>query len=241
LLYTYLLLKKDFLVTVSLVIDSLEISGRNDCCPLCASSAVGFFHKDDRREFLRCEECKLIFVPPYYHLTPEAEKAQYDLHRNSPEDSGYRRFLARLFDVLEPRLPRHACGLDFGCGPGPTLSLMFEEKGHSVALYDIYYAPSSTVWDRSYDFITSTEVVEHLFSPGDVLDRLWRVVREGGWLGIMTKLAGDRQRFAVWHYRNDPTHVCFFSEMTFLWLARKWGVTAEFFGNDVILFRKELS
>jgi hypothetical protein len=54
----------------------------------------------------------------------------------------------------------------------------------------------------------------------------------------MTKLVIDRDAFATWHYKNDPTHVCFFSVDTFHWLADLWRAKIEFIGNDVIILEK---
>ena len=68
-----------------------------------------------------------MFVPRSYHLSAADEKAQYDLHENDPNDPGYRAFLDRLAGPLDKRLAPHSHGLDFGCGPGPTLSVMLEE------------------------------------------------------------------------------------------------------------------
>ncbi len=180
----------------------------------------------------------LPFVPPEQQLDPAAEKAEYDLHENSLDDPGYRRFLGRLCDPLMARLPPGAGGLDFGCGPGPALSAMLEERGHPMALYDIYYRPDKMVLERRYDFITATEVVEHLAAPGRELERLWSLLVPGGWLGIMTKLALDRNRFAAWHYKNDPTHISFFSRESFLWLGGRWGVSPVFVAADTVLLQK---
>lgn len=115
---------------------------------------------------------------------------------------------------------------------------MFEEVGHSVALYDHFYAHHPTVLRHPYDFITATEVVEHLHKPAAILSQLWMLLKPSGHLGIMTKLIPDQKSFANWHYKNDPTHVCFFSRSTFEWLAHHWQAEVEFFGNDVILFHK---
>ena len=177
-------------------------------------------------------------VPPCAQLSADAEKAEYDLHRNSVDDPGYRRFLGRLAGPLLARLTTASQGLDFGCGPGPALAAMLREAGHQVRLYDCFYAPDDSVLTGPYDFITASEVVEHLHQPGDVLARLWQALRPGGCLGLMTKLVIDREAFSRWHYKNDPTHVCFFSRETFAWLAAQWGAEAEMIGDDVIIFTK---
>ena len=166
------------------------------------------------------------------------EKAAYDHHQNSPTDPEYRRFLSRLFLPLNKCLAPGSHGLDFGSGPGPTLSIMLEEVGHTVTLYDHFYAKNPIVLQQPYDFVTATEVVEHLHDPATILPMLWNLLRVGGHLGFMTKLVRDHPAFTTWHYKNDLTHVCFFSRETFTWLANQWRAELEFSQNDVILFSK---
>ena len=207
-------------------------------CPLCLETNASFFHEDNWRTYLRCGTCQLIFVPANYHLDSAAEKAEYDLHQNSPTDQGYRKFLARLFRPVLAQLAPNSHGLDFGSGPGPTLSVMFEGAGHSVAIYDPFYSPDETPLKRTFDFVTASEVVEHFRNPAEDLEKLWSCVRPGGRLGIMTKLALGRSAFADWHYKNDRTHVCFFSRETLVWLAAKWNAKLTIVGKDVAIFER---
>jgi len=209
-------------------------------CPLCQLAPGEPFAQDAKRHYLQCPICRLVFVPADYFLTPEAEKKVYDQHQNSPDDLGYRRFLSRLFTPLSQRLPPNSHGLDFGSGPGPTLSVMFQEIGHSMAIYDPFYAPDPTPLSQMYDFVTATEVVEHLHTPHQELDLLWSRLQPGGTLGIMTKRVLNAEAFPQWHYKNDPTHVSFFSAETFEWLAQHWGADLTFIGKDVVLFAKPM-
>lgn len=211
-----------------------------DSCPLCNGRDAAVYHRDVRREYWQCRTCELVFVPSAQRLGPEDERAVYDCHENSPDDPGYRRFLGRLFEPLRERLAPGAGGLDFGAGPGPTLSVMFEEAGHSMAIYDPFYAPDTLVWERTYDFITATEVAEHLFAPGMEFERLAGRLRPGGWLGLMTKRVTTQDAFARWHYILDPTHVCFFSEASFHWLGGHLGMRVEFPAADVVLLQKRI-
>ncbi|MEA3546879.1 MAG: class I SAM-dependent methyltransferase [Thermodesulfobacteriota bacterium] len=210
-------------------------------CPLCADiGGSSHFHSDQNRDYYCCPYCHLVHVPPPQLLSPEAERAEYDKHQNSPHDAGYRKFLSRLFIPLNTRLSPGSHGLDFGSGPGPTLSLMFEEAGHRMSLFDPFYAPKKNALNRQYDFISASEVVEHLHDPKTELALLWAILKPGGWLGIMTKLVLDRASFSQWHYKNDPTHVCFYSIKTMAWLARQWQVKLLPIGKDVLLFQKPL-
>ncbi len=207
-------------------------------CPLCLSEQVFLFFQDPIREYFHCSTCSLTFVSPNYFLSAKEEKSRYDTHENSPDDPGYRKFLSRLFGPLHPLLAQGSCGLDFGSGPGPTLSLMFEEHGHAMSLYDVFYAQHHEALHQTYDFITATEVLEHLHCPGQDLNRLWDCLNPGGYLGIMTKLAPTKEQFANWYYKKDPTHVSFFSRSTFEWLAVRWQATITIIGDDVVIFRK---
>jgi SAM-dependent methyltransferase len=209
-----------------------------ETCPLCRSACIGSYGADKRRRYLQCAECDLVFVPPADFLSEQKEKQRYDTHQNSPEDQHYRQFLSRTFLPLNERLSPGSRGLDFGSGPGPTLSVMLQEAGHQVAIYDRFYAPDLSVFQNEYDFITATEVVEHLRHPQEDLDRLWSCLKPGGTLAVMTKLVLNPEKFAAWHYKNDLTHICFFSQSTFRWLAARWHAELEFKDRDVIFLRK---
>jgi hypothetical protein len=207
-------------------------------CPLCHAAGIQPYTQTSTREYVSCGVCRLIFVPARFHLSAADEKARYDLHNNNPDDPHYRAFLSRLFVPMQHRLPAAGGGLDFGSGPGPTLSLMFEEAGYSMQIYDHFYAPDLSTLNRQYDFITATEVVEHLPQPGFELDRLWGLLKPGGLLGMMTQLVPGTRPFADWYYLKDPTHVCFFSPSTCEWLAEHWQADLTVEADSVMIFQK---
>lgn len=208
-------------------------------CPLCEQPSAGDFARGFRRAYFRCGECSLIFADPAARLSRREEKAVYDQHRNDPGDVDYRRFLNRLARPLKQRLgEKKLHGLDFGSGPGPTLSVMLEEAGHVMSVYDPFYAPDTSVLRRQYDFVTCTEAIEHFNTPAREWRLLLGLVKPGGWLAIMTRLVTRPEHFTQWHYKNDPTHVSFFSQRTFHYLARRDGLEHELIGNDVILLAK---
>ncbi|WPE18735.1 class I SAM-dependent methyltransferase [Candidatus Thioglobus autotrophicus] len=207
-------------------------------CPLCSSKQVWSYYSNENSSYWRCSKCELVFLPKRFHLNNIDEKSRYDLHQNNPNDVGYRRFLSTIFNAVEKHLKPHAKGLDFGCGPGPTLSLMFAEKGYSVDLFDKFYADNLDIFNNQYDFITATEVAEHLQAPGQELSRLYDMLKPGGVLAIMTSMLTKEIDFSTWHYKNDPTHICFFSQTSMQHLAKKWGANVEFVGSDIGLFFK---
>lgn len=211
----------------------------NYCCSLCGSKAHHYF-KDKKREYLQCCNCHLVFVQSKYYLSAEDEKIQYDFHENNPASSGYRDFLSRVLIPMCEFLSPGSRGLDFGSGPGPTLSLMFEERGYPMNIYDPFYAVDESVLDIQYEFVTATEVVEHFQNPAQSLNKMWQCLKPDGYLGIMTKLVTNQAAFSNWHYKNDLTHVSFFSNKTFNWLTNNWNAKPVFIERDVIILQKKL-
>jgi SAM-dependent methyltransferase len=208
-------------------------------CPLCSCNDVYPYHQDKSRIYLRCLHCKLIFVPRCYWLSAGDEKATYDLHENDPDDQGYRSFLSRLTAPLLEKLDPNLKGLDFGCGPGPTLSVLLEAQGHQLDHYDPFYCNDLSVFKNQYDFICATEVVEHLHDPRREFAALFKMLKRGGWLGIMTKLVTDRHAFSQWHYIRDMTHISFYSRNTFEFLAQRFNSCLSFVADDVILLNRK--
>lgn len=182
----------------------------------------------------------MVYLDPRLRPAAATERAEYELHRNDPQDAGYRAFLSRTLDEVRARFRPPARGLDFGCGPGPALVAMAREAGFTMDAYDPLFAPDAAVFSRRYDFITCTEVAEHLFEPRAELDRLWSLLAPGGALVIQTGRVLDDTRFAHWNYRRDPTHVVFFSDSSFGWLAARWGAQLSLPRSDVaVLARRD--
>lgn len=207
-------------------------------CPLCASDAIKSFHSDKARPYFQCHCCALVFVPKAYFLSNEDEKERYDQHQNNPEDEGYSSFLMKLVEPMIHRLAPGVCGLDFGAGPTPALAGLFEKKGFGMDRFDPFYADNQELLLNEYDFITATEVVEHLHRPQDVFEKLFGMIKPGGLLGLMTKTMPDENLFASWWYKNDRTHVCFYSDDTWRWIENKWEVNLIYAKDDVFIFRK---
>lgn len=192
-------------------------------CPLCGTAAL-FAEGAAGRPIHCCPACDLRFVPAAFHLSPEQERARYDLHRNSLSDAGYVRFLSPAVDALRRLLPP-ASGptvLDYGSGPDPVLVELLRREGYDACGYDPYY-PSGARLRDGYDAVVSTEVFEHFRLPADEIERVVQRVGPGGLLVVMTSLYTG-QRLAAWHYALDTTHICFYSAATFGHIARIWNL-----------------
>jgi SAM-dependent methyltransferase len=206
-------------------------------CPLCcATDAYGL--PVAGKLYHRCRACELVWLDAAEHLDPEREKAVYDGHDNQVDDPRYRSFLMRAFGEVLSRLPPPASGLDFGCGPGPALIAMGREAGYQMAGYDKFYADLPELLTRQYDFITSTEVIEHIAAPRTVLEMLWGCLKPGGILVLQTQRVLGDERFKSWRYRHDPTHIVFFAEASFRALAARGQAQVEFPHADVAVITK---
>jgi len=205
---------------------------------LCASEEFRSVLVSGEREYFRCEVCDLTFMDPMNHMGPEDEKARYEKHQNSPHDQGYRDFLDRMLSRLILHLTPGASGLDFGCGPGPTVSVMMRERGFSCEDYDPIFHDFPTLLEREYDFVTSTETVEHFHHPAEAFQTLISLVCPGGWIGIMTEILTPGVQFETWYYRLDFTHVSFYSRTTLNWIATHHGLEQDTIGSNVVIYHK---
>ena len=209
-----------------------------NACPLCKSNQEEIFYTDSYREYFKCSNCDFFFVPKIYHLSEKDERARYDTHNNDPTDDKYRNFLSQLLNPLQERISMNSSGLDFGSGPGPTLSLMLKDFGHTVDLYDKFYAKNDFVFKKQYDFITASEVVEHLSQPMVELNRLMGLLKSNGILAIMTQILTPQVDFSQWYYKNDPSHISFFSEKSLNFLAKKWQSELYVISERVVIIKK---
>lgn len=213
-------------------------------CPLCRNPDI-LKHFDlkvkqgNSRTYFQCQKCEIVYLDPEFHLSPVKEKAVYDCHNNSPENDGYVRFLKRLADPLSLKLSKHSSGLDFGCGPGPTMQSILADKGFNVCNYDPFYFPDRNLLKNKYDFVTCTEVIEHFYNPYKEFLRINRLLKKkGSYLGLMTQLLPEGMNFKDWWYLRDPTHVVIYSERTFMWISKWMGWKIEIPENGVVIYAK---
>ena len=204
-------------------------------CPLCGTLGGALHATREVARYFACGVCQLVWLDPALYLDAASELARYRTHENDPADPRYRAFLNRLMAPLLPHLRPGARGLDFGSGPGPTLSLMLTEAGFSCTDYDPYFAPYADRLSQQYDFVTCSETAEHFQQPAREFALLASLLRPGGWLAIMTQMLPADQDFAEWYYPRDPTHVVFYQPATFHWLARHYGWQVQFPAPHVVL------
>lgn len=204
-------------------------------CLLCQTNSSTF----ESDTFL-CPECKLVFKSPENFWSHEQDVARYTTHNNNSSDKGYVDFLAKLLVPLKPLLPKKFTALDFGCGPGPTLSILLEEIGGDVENFDpIFFPDAHLLVPETYDLVTSTEVVEHFKNPKQDWETLVSLVKDDGLLAIMTLLYSKDIDFKSWWYKNDHTHVVFYQAETINYIAELYNLEIIYTDNkSIIIFKK---
>ncbi len=193
-------------------------------CLICRTKANAFIVKDKRYFF--CEKCGLVFKDPYLWVDVGVERERYILHQNSRDDVGYVVYLNGFLErAVLPFVKNNPKVLDYGCGREPVLVGLMRERKWQVSLYDIFFYPDD-VFSESYDLIVSTEVFEHLYHPLEVFQTLVSLLKNGGVLSVQTLFYPESlgKDFEHWWYRRDVTHVVFFSERTFEYLANQFSL-----------------
>jgi hypothetical protein len=224
-----------------MAVNSSPFSTRIPICSLCGQADCGHFATVRGRVYWRCRRCDLAFLDPSQHPDPAAERAEYRLHQNDPEDPRYQRHLKVLTDPLVAGLEPGTAGLDFGAGPGPAIKPMLAGQGFPLSNYDPCFWPDEALLQRRYGFIACTEVAEHFFHPGRSFDQLAALLLPGGRLGIMTSMLTDGIDFEHWYYIREISHVAFYSPKTFAWLAARHGWRLRLIPPRVALFDRPSS
>lgn len=156
-------------------------------CPLCDANIVSRDIVASSGTYRHCTMCDLVFQETAQLPERAEELSHYLTHDNRVDDPRYRKFLSQLAEPMMEQLSSSNEGLDFGAGPGPALAAMFTERGFPTAIYDPFFARDKTVLKRRYDFVTSTEVIEHLHKPRREFELFDHLLKPGGWLGLMTE------------------------------------------------------
>lgn len=189
----------------------------NRLCRLCTGSTL-LFHRDGQREFYRCTTCEAVMLDEALLPDPDYEEDRYRQHNNDVEDPRYQNFVNPITSAVQKDFSAGATGLDYGCGPGPVAAVLLGGAGYPVTLYDPFFENHPQALEQTYDFIICCEVMEHFHYPAGQFELLFRLLNPGGKLYCKTSLLPREIPFADWYYKNDPTHVFFYTFETLEWI-----------------------
>jgi 2-polyprenyl-3-methyl-5-hydroxy-6-metoxy-1,4-benzoquinol methylase len=181
---------------------------------------------------VRCSGCSLTWLenPPSPAEMGDHYGPNYDAFiRKATENRAGQHWQGALATVRKYK----ECGtlLDLGCGAGSFLNAL---KGPSWTLYGIEMSAesaerahsrtgatvftgdilSATFPDQTFDVITCFQVFEHLYSPTDVMARVWKWLKRGGIVCIKVpniEAAEARLFRSYWYPLELPRHLYHFS------------------------------
>ncbi len=203
-----------------------------DNCPLCGSptsvikgASLELILVAGIERFYRCEICHSVHVPSRFHLTEQQELERYALHDNNGTDEGYRNYLSGVIHSAE-KLTGDISSfriLDYGSGENAVMTTILKERGIDAIAYDPNYENLSTI-DGEFDLIVACESPEHFRSPREEFTKICSHLKPNGYLYLRTELLGTTPYFSAWYYKNDPTHIFFYSQDTLEYVARQFGL-----------------
>lgn len=206
-------------------------------CTLCGSVATAFA-KAHGRHYFDCGTCRAIVLDPDQYVTRQDEVYRYETHNNDVEDPRYQNFVMPLVDAVRDKYESGTKGLDYGSGTGPVAAKLLREDEYYITTYDPYFDKDPTAMQTIYDFIISSEVIEHFHSPGKEFRLLKSLLTQGGHLYCMTLRYSDDIDFENWHYVHDETHVIFYREETARWIKRAYNFSGLELKDRLIILQK---
>ena len=146
------------------------------------------------------------------------------LHENSISNKGYITYLNKIIkNTVNPFLNQGSRILDFGCGSEQTWADLLIDEGYTVTSFDPYFDSGKEWMSQNFDAITAIEVFEHLSSPSLELNTLTKCLSPGGYLIIRSMLHNNSWiDFSNWWYKDDPTHISFYSKDTINYICKEW-------------------
>jgi hypothetical protein len=196
-------------------------------CPLCNYHSTTFLLKGDAREYWFCGNCYLVFVPLEFFISKKEEIARYLEHNNTLNNEGYVKMFQKKINTINKTCLDINTVLDYGCGYEPVLKTLLGREGYQADGYDLNFYSREEL-GKKYDLVISTETFEHIKKPGEDLARLMSKISSKGYLAIMTRFYPLKKRalclesFSEWYYKRDPTHIAFYSQKTFSWIAHEF-------------------
>jgi len=199
-------------------------------CRLCGELTENLSIQVGGRSYSRCERCRCIQMDQQYLPNPELEKKRYLHHQNNSDD--YRSYLSGRVEIFKTHLKDVFLHLDYGSGPNPILTEIFEKKEIESYSYDPIFNPNSDLLNKRYDLITLIEVAEHFHQPLKEFLKLGNMIKERGKIVIMTQLIPlDLLDYSEWWYMRDMTHTFFYSIESVAVLGDILDMQTELLGN----------
>jgi SAM-dependent methyltransferase len=196
-------------------------------CIICGEPTHPLHDLEESVIYDVCAACGFIYKQPEYHLSPTEEHQEY-IGRAHEDNIAYITYLNSVINTSIVPLEGVQTILDFGSGPKPLLTELLLRRGYHVDHYDPFFQDNPIYLGKTYDLIIMNEVLAHVHRPMPTLEHLIEHLAEGGRLLILTQFRTvDDMDFSSWWYKEDPTHVGFYQDTTFVTIATILGLSIE--------------
>lgn len=206
-------------------------------CLLCKSNKVSLYRNIKSGTFFSCDICSVVYRDQKTFLDSTSEKSRYDKHKNDIDDLGFQNSVKPIVKTVLNHYTNEARGLDYGCGNGPVAAALLEKEGFDIALYDPFYAPDKEVLQDTYDFIICNEVIEHFYNPKEEFETFAKLLKPSGLLICGTGILYPTINFDTWFYKNDPTHVIFYTTASLEWIQKELSFSSVSMANNLVVFQ----
>lgn len=229
------------------------VCGTCDADQIASGEDYEYRTTDDTFTAFRCRSCTLIYLNPRPTLADMeiVYPAEYHAFDFSEQDFG---LVHKIRSRLEARRLLAYCGslpdgakiMDVGCGDGFHLSLLrkFGNKNWKLEGVDldrraikaaersglkVHFGSveSLDLTKNSYDLIFMIQTIEHVERPDEILDSVFRLLKPGGRLVIVTDNTDsiDFRLFkgGYWGGYHFPRHLNLFNKLSLAKLAVKTG------------------
>jgi len=199
-------------------------------CPFCGKSVVNKYRNSG--SIYQCKSCSLSFrggFQPYQKFEELYKKAWTDIDNNKDETGGTDIRLARVYaqKMVELLGLKDLSGLkilDFGAGKGCMLTALSELGADAYGVepfgYEhlknkglkVFRSLEEIPGNFSFDGVVTIDVIEHIFSPWDTIEKLYGFLADNGWLCVTTPNADSfNARFlrSNWRELHNPSHLYF--------------------------------
>ncbi len=160
-------------------------------------------------------------MDPTDFVSKDKEIKRYKEHNNDVYDVGYQQFVSPIVNGVLSSFKSTHKGLDFGCGTGPVITKLLQDKAYNITTYDPFFDNNLNALRTTYDYMVCCEVIEHFHNPLKEFQLLKSLLNSEGKLFCMTDIYNETIDFDNWYYKNDETHVIFYQQKTLEWLAKQ--------------------
>lgn len=219
-----------------------EIKGSKEC-PFCGHGKTRIF--SSALSMLRCVSCGLLFRDISLSETIMINRnAWSDLYNHKNETGATDLRLSRIYagNLISSLGLKSIKGLkilDFGTGRGDMLVALSELGADVYGVepfgyehlksrgFKVFHEIDAIPKGFLFDGIIANDVIEHVFFPWDVVEKLYGLLNVSGWLYIATPNAGGfNASFFKAHWRElyNQGHIRFFNSACLEGIFTKLGI-----------------